>query len=132
MYSGLWSFCEISIGIVAACLPTFAILFSKSHFLSISASARRLLSTTFSRRSRRSDTEASTSGAGVLEGGDDHAVQMFSWPLAGQENSFSNNIRKSSGDESTFAASNASERGEWGEHEAGGIKVKNEVLQTRQ
>jgi hypothetical protein len=55
VYSGVWSFCEIAIGIVAACLPTLAVLATKSHLTKIQASAIHLLSVTF-RRSRGSNS----------------------------------------------------------------------------
>jgi hypothetical protein len=58
VWSGVWSFCEIAIGIVAACLPTLAVLATKTHFSRIQASAIHLLSLTF-RRSSRSGSNGS-------------------------------------------------------------------------
>ncbi|KAH9909708.1 hypothetical protein F4778DRAFT_10299 [Xylariomycetidae sp. FL2044] len=49
--SGIWSFCEIAVGIVAACLPTLAVLATRSHLSRVSSSVRHLLSTTFRRSS---------------------------------------------------------------------------------
>lgn len=60
--SGIWSFAEISSGIVAACLPTIAVLVTRSYFSKVSRSVVHLLSTTF-RRPRSSGGSGSGSGS---------------------------------------------------------------------
>ncbi|KAI0533193.1 hypothetical protein GGR58DRAFT_126663 [Xylaria digitata] len=37
VWSGVWSFCETAIGIVTVCLPTLAILATRSHLSKVSA-----------------------------------------------------------------------------------------------
>ena len=52
--SGIWSFCEIAVGIVAACLPTLAVLVSQTRLSFASRSALTRISNTFRWRSRGS------------------------------------------------------------------------------
>lgn len=47
-------YCEMFIGLIAACLPTYSIFFDKGIFVSITAAARGRLSRTFERLSRSS------------------------------------------------------------------------------
>ena len=50
MYSGIWSNAEIAVGIVAACLPTFAVFFQRiTPTSSTGSSGQRFLGSTWSK-----------------------------------------------------------------------------------
>ncbi|KAI0162929.1 hypothetical protein BJ166DRAFT_281161 [Pestalotiopsis sp. NC0098] len=89
VWSGVWSFCEVAIGIVAACLPTLAILVSKLQLQKISSSIVRLMSSTFG-RSKSNSTEKSgmtTTGRRVheVQGEGNQYAKLSEPPLEGDK-----------------------------------------------
>ncbi|KAI0376105.1 hypothetical protein F5Y04DRAFT_267193 [Hypomontagnella monticulosa] len=134
VWSGVWSFCEIAIGIVAACLPTLAVLVTKLHQSKISASFIHLLSTTF-RRSHGSSRSTKTGIRSVREtrSHDDEYTQLSELSLTPGESGGSGiPIYQGKGKVSPFVASSHTERGERDQNLSSGIVVKNEVIQTFQ
>ena len=60
VYSGIWSFAEISVGIVAACLPTLGVIFTRKRFSGSATSyGKRMLSTLRSRFSNKTSPSQS-------------------------------------------------------------------------
>jgi hypothetical protein len=75
-WSGIWSFCEISIGIVAACLPTLAILVTKLRLSRVSNSVIHLMSITFSRGSGSSSRINTTASGREIQANDNQYAQL--------------------------------------------------------
>ncbi|XXG94395.1 hypothetical protein Hte_000650 [Hypoxylon texense] len=114
VWSGVWSFCEIAIGIVAACLPTLAILATK-----ISASVIRLVSLTFHSSSRGdssgSNTKVSRHSVRETRSDDNEYVQLSEWSLPrGKSSDSRNTMHQRSDNVSPFIAGSPTERGERG------------------
>lgn len=113
----MWSFCEVAIGIVAACLPTLAILVSKLQLQRISASVVRLMSSTFG-RSNNSTTGKSgmtTTGHTVheVQGEGNRYAQLSELPLDGNKTVDSRDPKyRDSGNVSPYVAGSINERGE--------------------
>ncbi|KAI0405666.1 hypothetical protein F4802DRAFT_596935 [Xylaria palmicola] len=115
VYSGVWSFCEIAIGIVAACLPTLAVLATKAHLTKVSGSVIHLLSMTFRRShgSSSNDTRASRHSAHAIPGEGSNYAQLSESSLArGASADSKNPIRKGNSDASAYIASSLAERGD--------------------
>ncbi|KAI1084251.1 hypothetical protein F5B20DRAFT_524169 [Whalleya microplaca] len=83
VWSGVWSFCEIAIGIVAACLPTLAVLVAKLHLSKISNSVIHLVSLTLRRSHDSSGNNTRASGRSVREPRieDNEYAQLSEWSL---------------------------------------------------
>ena len=114
VWSGIWSFCELFIGIIAACLPTLASIVSKARWNTVTNSARHLFSYSLPRRSR--STEASTSDVDLSE----HPLPEYrTWTNAGYEERSGQ-----SEDAKTHVSSVESDRN--------GIIIKNEFRQTHE
>ncbi|KAI0436030.1 hypothetical protein F4803DRAFT_573064 [Xylaria telfairii] len=67
VWSGIWSGCEISVGIVAACLPTLAVLATRSHLSRVLSSVTHLLSLTVRRPHGSNTTTTRGSGRSARE-----------------------------------------------------------------
>ncbi|KAJ8108699.1 hypothetical protein ONZ43_g6347 [Nemania bipapillata] len=132
--SGYWSFAEIAIGIVAACLPTIAVLATRSYFTRVSTSVIHLVSLTFRRSRGSSGNNTRTSGNRDRETRRDENEfsQLSEVSLARGPSSDSRKyMHQGHGDVSTYVAGNLVERGESDlDHDPSGIIVKNEVVQT--
>ncbi|KAK9777710.1 putative Integral membrane protein [Seiridium cardinale] len=117
VWSGIWSFCEIAIGIVAACLPTLAVLVTKAHFSKTSASVIRLLAFTVRRSQGISGTNTRATGQSVRDtrSGDNAYTELPEWSLVrGKSGDSMYPIRQDNADVSTFVASSLAERGKRG------------------
>lgn len=115
VWSGVWSFCEIAIGIVAACLPTLAVLATKTHLSKVSASVIHLLSLTFRRSHGSSGSNTRASGHSVRENRSDENeyAQLSEWSLARAKSGDSRNpMHQGNSDVSPFVAGSLTERGE--------------------
>ncbi|TGJ84189.1 hypothetical protein E0Z10_g4573 [Xylaria hypoxylon] len=113
--SGLWSFWEIAVGIVAACLPTLAVLATRSHLSKVSASVVHLMSLTFRRSQGGSANNTKISGHSVHESRNDENEyeQLPEWSVArGTSGDSKNPMHPTHGDASSFVASSIAERGE--------------------
>jgi hypothetical protein len=136
VWSGVWSFCEIAIGIVAACLPTLAVLATRLHLSNVSASVIHLLSRTFhgSHGSSGNQTRASGHSGRGTRIDENEDTQLSEWSLARGTSGDSKQPLHlgNNGDMTTFVASSHTEQGERDEDSTRGIVVKNEVVQTFQ
>ncbi len=115
VWSGVWSFCEIAIGIVAACIPTLAVLATRSHLSRVSASVIHLVSLTFRRShgSSSNDTRASRHSVRETRNDENEFAQLSEWSLArGTSGESKKPIHQVNGDASPFAAGSLTERGE--------------------
>ncbi|KAI2618478.1 hypothetical protein GGR54DRAFT_640600 [Hypoxylon sp. NC1633] len=133
VWSGVWSFCEIAIGIVAACLPTLAILVTKLKLSKLSTSVMRLVSfiSHTSRSGSGSNTKASGHSVRETKSDDNDYVHLSEWSLArGQSGDSRDAIYQGNGYVSPFVSSSRTEHGEGSEDHPSGIVVKNEVVQT--
>ncbi|KAI1779529.1 hypothetical protein F4818DRAFT_453587 [Hypoxylon cercidicola] len=132
VWSGIWSYCEIAIGIVAACLPTLAVLVTKLHQSNIPASLIHLLSVTFRRSHGRSssDTRASGQGGRETRSHDNKYTQLSELSIGKGKSSDSRNPTLQG--VSPYVASSHTECGERRENWSSGIVVKKEVIQTLQ
>jgi hypothetical protein len=121
---------------VAACLPTLAVLTSKSHLSKISASAAHLLSLTLGRSKGGDGSNATASTPSVRKPRSDDAgyVELSEWSIAkgmnGNSTKIIHPIHQDNGDVSPFVTSTYTERGEGGEGRRSGIVVKKEVVQS--
>ncbi|KAI1377943.1 hypothetical protein F4677DRAFT_30799 [Hypoxylon crocopeplum] len=115
VWSGVWSFCEIAIGIVAACLPTLAVLVTKLHLSKISTSVIHLVSNTFRRSNGSSGSSTMASGHSARKARDDdnEYTQLSEWSIARGKSSDSRKpIHQASDDVSPFVVGSLTERGE--------------------
>lgn len=113
----MWSFCEVAIGIVAACLPTLAILVSKLQLQRISSSIVRLMSSTFgrSKNSSADNSKMTTTGRSIheVQGEGNQYVQLPHSPLKGAKTVDSTGPNYPDNDNvSPYVAGGINERGE--------------------
>ncbi|KAI0432394.1 hypothetical protein F5Y09DRAFT_329720 [Xylaria sp. FL1042] len=114
VWSGIWSFCETAIGIVAACLPTLAVLVTKSHLSKVLSSVAHLLSIPFhgSPGDSGSNTGASERSINEIRSDENEYPRLSEWSLVKGTSSDSRNpMHPSKGDVLSFAAGSATERG---------------------
>ncbi|KAI0799441.1 hypothetical protein GGR55DRAFT_480358 [Xylaria sp. FL0064] len=114
VWSGIWSFCEIAIGVVAACLPTLAVLATKSHLSKVSSSVIHLLSVTFrsSHGSSGNSTKASGRSVNEARSNENEYAQLSEWSLArGTSSDSKGHVRHDKGEVSSFVAGSITERG---------------------
>lgn len=104
---------------MAACLPTLAVLATKSHLSKVSASVIHLLSLTFRRSHGSSGANTRMSGRSVHEtrGDENNYTQLSELSLArGTSGDSKNPIHQGDGNVSPFVAGSLAERGERSEH----------------
>ncbi|KAI0197516.1 hypothetical protein F4808DRAFT_296681 [Astrocystis sublimbata] len=141
--SGIWSFAEISSGIVGACLPTIAVLVTRSYFLKVSNSLAHLLPITF-RRSRggggSDNSTIRTKSRGQTlrptQSDEDEFVQLAKvfttqTPSNDSRDAFQR-MPQGRGDMSTFVSGGIVERGENIIQQPVGVMVKSEVIHTEE
>ncbi|KAI0521564.1 hypothetical protein F5B22DRAFT_542837 [Xylaria bambusicola] len=112
--SGIWSFAEVSIGIVAACLPTLAVLATRSHLSKVSSSVVNLLTSTFRRNpgGTNNDTKASGRSFHETRDEDNEYAQLSEWSLPrGTSADSKHPIHQANSDASPFDISSHVERG---------------------